>query len=531
MFWIVRNRAGWLSALVAAALLVAAPARAESDPDAPLQVMELPEDESVEDIPPPDTDSDGSSDNRPIDEIIPDPAARQDDLGDDTPEPAMAAEPDTDESGDTASPFESASGYPVAVAQDDSSSGDTEPATAEDDALADTPEPENKDLPPQGDRPLADDPVMEDEALAQADDMADDTPDNDPAVGNDDTTPISDTAASTAPAPDVLPETQPAEALPFELLSAEVLPGTTARLAWSPDIQIAGLSQPTPVLVVNGANPGPVLCMTGAVHGDELNGIEIIRRVIYDLNPRELSGTVVGVPIVNLQGFQQGSRYLADRRDLNRYFPGSPTASLAHRIAHSLFDQIIRQCDMLVDIHTGSLRRTNLPQLRADMDDPDVAEFSRGFDSMVVIHSSGSPGMLRTAATRIGIPAVTMEVGESMRIQEDQIDAGINSITSLMERQRMTTRLFQWGTPEPVYYNSHWVRADHGGILVNSVSLGAYVTEGAVLGTVSDPITNEQFPIRADADGRVIGMAVNQVVMAGFAAYHLGSRAKHPEED
>lgn len=329
---------------------------------------------------------------------------------------------------------------------------------------------------------------------------------------------------------DVIPETRPAQAKPFKLLSGEVLPGTTARLAWSPGIQIAGLSQPTPVLVVNGDKPGPVMCMTGAVHGDELNGIEIIRRVVYDLDPAELSGTVVGIPIVNLQGFQQGSRYLADRRDLNRYFPGSEDGSLAHRIAHSLFEQVIQNCDMLVDIHTGSLKRTNLPQLRADMDNPDVVELSKGFDSMVVVHSSGGAGMLRTAATDAGIPAVTMEVGESMRIQEEHIDAGVNSLISLMEKQGMTARLFQWGDPEPVYYQSHWIRANQGGILFSDVKLGAYVTEGTVLGTVSDPITNEQSDIRADADGRIIGMAVDQVVMAGFAAYHLGSRAETEEE-
>ncbi|MCK7544385.1 succinylglutamate desuccinylase/aspartoacylase family protein [Marinobacter bryozoorum] len=329
---------------------------------------------------------------------------------------------------------------------------------------------------------------------------------------------------------EVIPETRPAQAKPFPLLSGEVLPGTTARLAWSPGIQIAGLSQPTPVLVVNGDKPGPVLCMTGAVHGDELNGIEIIRRVIYELDPEALSGTVVGIPIVNLQGFQQGSRYLADRRDLNRYFPGSEDGSLAHRIAHSLFEQVILNCDMLVDIHTGSLKRTNLPQLRADMDNPDVVELSKGFDSMVVVHSSGGSGMLRKAATEAGIPAVTMEVGESMRIQEAHIDAGVNSLISLMEKQGMTARLFQWGAPEPVYYQSHWIRANQGGILFSDVKLGAYVTEGTVLGTVSDPITNEQSDIRADADGRIIGMAVDQVVMAGFAAYHLGSRAETEEE-
>ncbi|MDK8462594.1 succinylglutamate desuccinylase/aspartoacylase family protein [Marinobacter sp. SS13-12] len=323
---------------------------------------------------------------------------------------------------------------------------------------------------------------------------------------------------------------QQEEASSLEMLGANVPPGTATRLSWSPAIQGAGLSQPTPVLVVNGAKPGPTLCLTGAVHGDELNGIEIIRRTMYDLEPNKLSGSVVGVPIVNLPGFQQGSRYLPDRRDLNRHFPGSTHGSLADRIAHSLFESVIRHCDMLVDIHTGSLKRTNLPQLRADMNNPDVAELTRGFDRMAVVHSTGSPGMLRYAAIEAGIRAVTMEAGESLRIQEHQIKAGVNSLTSLMDKEGMISRMFVWGDPEPVYYDSEWVRAEHGGILFSEIKLGAKVGEGEILGYVSDPITNEQHPIRARIDGRIIGMAVDQVVMAGFAAYHVGTEAEVPGE-
>lgn len=329
------------------------------------------------------------------------------------------------------------------------------------------------------------------------------------------------------------PAEQPApqeEASILSLLGSEVPPGTATRLSWSPAIQGAGLSQPTPVLVVNGAKPGPTLCLTGAVHGDELNGIEIIRRTVYDLEPAKLSGRVIGVPIVNLPGFQQGSRYLPDRRDLNRHFPGSADGSLADRIAHSLFENVIRHCDMLVDIHTGSLKRTNLPQLRADMNNPDVAELTRGFDRMAVVHSTGSSGMLRFAAIDAGIRAVTMEAGESLRIQEHQIKAGVNSLTSLMDRQGMISRMFVWGDPEPVYYNSEWVRAEHGGILFSETKLGDKVDEGEILGYVSDPITNAQHPIKASSNGRVIGMAVDQVVMAGFAAYHVGTEAEVPAE-
>ena len=282
--------------------------------------------------------------------------------------------------------------------------------------------------------------------------------------------------------------------------------------------------------MVNGAHTGPTLCLTGAIHGDELNGIEIVRRAMYDLDPAKLSGRVVGVPIVNLSGFQQGSRYLPDRRDLNRYFPGRPDGTLADRIAHSLFTDVIGHCDMLVDIHTGSLKRTNLPQLRADMNNPEVAEFTRGFDRMAVVHSSGSPGMLRTAAVNAGIRAVTLEAGESLRIQEHQIEAGVNSLNSLMEKHGMISRMFVWGDPQPVYYDSTWIRAQHGGILFSDVDLGDRISEGEILGYVADPITNEQYPIRSNSNGRVIGMAVDQVVMAGFAAYHIGTEAEVPGE-
>ena len=323
---------------------------------------------------------------------------------------------------------------------------------------------------------------------------------------------------------------QPEEATSLKMLGSEVRPGTSTRLAWSPAIQIAGLSQPTPVLVVNGSKPGPNLCLTGAVHGDELNGIEIIRRTMYDLEPDKLSGRVIGVPIVNLPGFQQGSRYLPDRRDLNRHFPGSTDGSLADRIAHSLFESVIRHCDMLVDIHTGSLKRTNLPQLRADMNNSDVAELTLGFDRMAVVHSTGTAGMLRYAAVEAGIRAVTMEAGESLRIQEHQIKAGVNSLTSLMDKEGMISRMFVWGDPEPVYYDSEWIRAEHGGILFSEINLGAKVSEGEILGYVSDPITNAQHPIRASSNGRIIGMAVDQVVMAGFAAYHVGTEAEVPGE-
>ena len=330
-------------------------------------------------------------------------------------------------------------------------------------------------------------------------------------------------SADTAPA-ESLPD-QPAaaaEAEKFIILGSEVAAGTATRLAWSTDGTMSGLLPATPVMIIRGKSPGKTMCMTAAIHGDELNGIEIVRRVMYDIEPESLTGNIIGIPIVNLQGFQRGSRYLSDRRDLNRFFPGEADGSLASRMAYSLFHEIILKCDFLVDLHTGSLRRTNLPQIRADLGNPKVAELTEGFDKMAVMHSSATPGMLRYAAMQHGIPAVTLEVGESLRIQQDKIESGVNSINRMLERQDMYSRPFTWGDPEPVYYTSTWIRAESGGILFSKKNLGAMIDVGELLGTVTDPITNETSEIISTMEGRLIGMAVNQFVMPGFAAYHIG---------
>jgi predicted deacylase len=325
-----------------------------------------------------------------------------------------------------------------------------------------------------------------------------------------------------------IPKVEIIEQAPFVFLGSIVPPATATRLAWSPKVTIAGLTTPTPVLVINGKNPGDTLCMTAAIHGDELNGVEIIRRVMYDIDPEKLSGKIIGVPIVNIKGFQRGSRYLSDRRDLNRNFPGDAQGSLAARIAHSLFNEVIIHCDALIDLHTGSLRRTNLLQVRADMSDKDVMKFTEGFDETVVVHSIGEPGMLRQAALDAGIIAITLEAGESLRLQEEQVDLGVKSINSLLQRQNMYSRIFSWGSPEPTYYRSQWIRANTGGILFSHIDLGHFTEKGGSLGTVTDPITNESSEITSPIAGRIIGMAVNQVVMPGFAAYHLGIEA--PED-
>ncbi len=325
-------------------------------------------------------------------------------------------------------------------------------------------------------------------------------------------------------------EPGPTPKAPLVLLNSEVPPGTSTRLGWSPSISFMGISAPTAVLVLNGVKTGPTLCLTAAVHGDELNGIEIVRRVLYNIDPETLSGAVIGVPIVNLQGFRRSSRYLPDRRDLNRFFPGNPGGSSAARIAHSFFTEVITHCDFLVDLHTGSFRRTNLPQIRADLSYPEVASLTKKMGSIVVVQSDGAVGSLRRAAVESGIPAITLEAGAPLELQKDAVEYGVKSVETAMDGLGMIDRRRFWErATEPVYYQSMWVRAKEGGILFSEVALGAYVKEGQLLGAITDPITNTRSEVHAPFDGRVIGMALNQVMFPGFAAYHVGLRASVEE--
>ena len=317
-------------------------------------------------------------------------------------------------------------------------------------------------------------------------------------------------------------ETADGAAKPLVLLGAEVAAGTAQRLSWTATELFEGVPVSTPVLVVNGQQPGPSLCLTAAIHGDELNGIEMVRRVMHDILPEKLSGAIIGVPIVNVQGFRRGSRYLPDRRDLNRYFPGNPTGSAAARIAHSFFENVVAHCDALIDLHTGSFERSNLPQIRADLRDPDVVTLTQGFGATVILHSTPGIGTLRYAATQAGIPTLTLEAGGPLQLELSEVKHGVKGIETLIGSLGMMRKKSLWGDPEPVYYRSTWVRADSGGILFSDVSLGSTVRKGDLLGTITDPMNNVGVDLLAPYSGRIIGMARNQVVMPGFAAFHVG---------
>lgn len=308
----------------------------------------------------------------------------------------------------------------------------------------------------------------------------------------------------------------------LEILGAHVGPGRRRDLHWTAGQSFAGSAIETPIVVIRGRKPGPTLCLTAAVHGDELNGVEIVRRVLAGIDERELAGTVIGAPIVNLLGFSRGSRYLPDRRDLNRYFPGRPDGSLASRIAYAFFNDVVRHCERLVDFHTGSFKRTNLPQLRANLTNAEVREFVERFGATAVLHKAGGRGTLRYAANAAGIPTVTLELGEPGTLQINHVRFGVRALDTLLDKLGMVERFNLWSEAQPVFYRSRWLRAYRGGILTSNMRVGARISAGDVLGIVTNPLTSEESTILSPHNGRLLGRALDQFVLPGFATFHIG---------
>jgi len=318
---------------------------------------------------------------------------------------------------------------------------------------------------------------------------------------------------------------------PTRVLGTKVGTGSKARLFLRAGESFAGSAIEIPVLVTRGDVAGPVACLTAGVHGDELNGVEIVRQVFDLLDPEKTEGMVIGLPVVNLHGFRSSSRYLPDRRDLNRYFPGAPNGSSASRIAYEIFRLLVERCDMLIDFHTASFHRTNLPQIRADLTDARALDLARRFGADVVIHNYGMRGTLRRSAKDAGIPAITYEAGEPMRFEQAEIDQGVRGVLHLLASFRMVPPPAGGMVTPEVYRRSRWVRSNEGGIFLASRSVGDRVAEGDVLGHVIDPVSNERVDLEAPISGRIIGMALPQVVIPGFATFHIGVSAETPDAE
>ncbi|MEE8331478.1 MAG: succinylglutamate desuccinylase/aspartoacylase family protein [Acidimicrobiia bacterium] len=305
----------------------------------------------------------------------------------------------------------------------------------------------------------------------------------------------------------------------------EVMPGHRARF----ELNVARL--PTggwlslPVAVVNGKRPGPTIWLSGAVHGNEINGVSIVRRVMSQLVSADLAGTVIAVPIVNIFGFVNESRYLPDHRDLNRSFPGSRRGSLAAQLANLFMREVVERCDFGIDLHTAAGHRINIPQIRGDMSERGTAGLGKAFGAPFVLNAKVRPGSLREAATKRGKRVLVYESGQVLRFDADACDVGVAGVLRVMQKLKMG----DWGVPKaevPIrtIQASTWIRGPKSGIADIHVELGQPVAAGTALATISDAFGSKPTVAKAPWAGWVIAKTQNPLISRGDSLVHIAAK-------
>jgi len=310
---------------------------------------------------------------------------------------------------------------------------------------------------------------------------------------------------------------------PITIGGAEVRAGTRVTI----DLPTAHLYTHTemtmPVHVVHGRRSGPRLFVCAAIHGDEINGVEVIRRLLRLKLLGEVKGTLIAIPIVNVYGFINHTRYLPDRRDLNRSFPGSRSGSLAARVANLFMEEIVANCTHGIDIHTGSNHRFNMPQIRAALDDDETVRLAKSFGAPLVIDSRLRDGSLREAADERAIPLLLYESGESNRFYEPFVKLGLRGIVRVMREIGMLKKeKTSKRTVEPLFADTTtWVRAPMSGMMEAPASVGGTVKKGGVLCKVVDPLGEKREPITSPVTGVIIARRMLPLFYEGDALFHI----------
>jgi predicted deacylase len=310
---------------------------------------------------------------------------------------------------------------------------------------------------------------------------------------------------------------------PFTVGDITIDAGTSQTV----ELPVSVLSDHTPVTmsahVTHGKSDGPVMFVSAGIHGDEVIGVEIVRRLLRAPNLRTLRGTLIVVPIVNTFGFINRSRYLPDRRDLNRSFPGSTAGSLAGRLAHIFLTEIVARCELGIDLHSAAIHRTNLPQIRISADNERTAKLANVFGAPVILQSNLRDGSLRAAAAELGKGVLLFEAGEALRFDEMSIRAGVAGVLRVMHHIGMISSkgIAKTKMPSQLCESSSWVRAPAGGLLRIFRADGDVVAEGDLLAAVADPFGGEEIEILAPFGGIIVGRAVMPIINEGDALFHL----------
>lgn len=304
--------------------------------------------------------------------------------------------------------------------------------------------------------------------------------------------------------------------------------GTRADLSCAVSESYTGDRTSIPLAVLNGVDAGPQVFVTAAVHGDELNGLAVCRELVSVLDPRAMAGSVLVVPIVNVLGAQLHSRYLPDRRDLNRSFPGSPSGSIAARMARVVMDEVVAGSDVGVDLHTAANRRTNVPQVRIDMTHEVALDHALAFGAPYILSAGLRPGSLREAAGDVGVTVLTYEGGEALRFDPEPIRVAVDGTLRLLAHLGVIADAPPADREPLVLPESKWIRAERGGILDLQVHPGDRVVAGQPLWATTDPFGHERSTVESPADAVVIGGTTLPLVSPGDAVLHLGFAGERP---
>jgi uncharacterized protein len=307
----------------------------------------------------------------------------------------------------------------------------------------------------------------------------------------------------------------------FEIGGLHVAAGTEQTVALQVSVLANSMPMKLPVHVVHGAAPGPVMFVSGVVHGDEIQGVEIVRQLLKKISAKTLSGTLLAVPIVNSFGFLNHSRYLPDRRDLNRSFPGSDQGSLAAQLADLFFREVVLRSQYGVDLHTAALHRTNLPQVRIAPGDDGLKKLAMAFAPPVVLTSKMREGSLRLHADKAGVKVLLFEGGEALRFEADAITMAVGGILRVMKHLGMIEVAPASRDETVMSTSSTWVRAPEGGILHSDRKIGSKVGRQQPIGIISDPLGQNMVSVTAEDDGIIIGRTHLPIVNRGDALFHV----------
>lgn len=309
---------------------------------------------------------------------------------------------------------------------------------------------------------------------------------------------------------------------PFELAGIDVPAGTRKSIKLAVAKLYTDTAIEMPVHVIRGRKEGPSVFICAAIHGDELNGVEIIRRLIKLKSLKISAGTLILVPMVNVYGVLNQSRYMPDRRDLNRCFPGSQKGSLAGRVADLFLTEVVNKCDYGIDLHTGAIHRSNLPQIRANLKDKETLNLAKSFGVPVLINSDIRDGSLREAGISQGTRILVYEAGEALRFDEISIRAGLKGILNILQELGMTKRKKSPKVFTPFVANhSAWIRAGNSGIVNDYKKLGDQVQKSDLLATIGGPLGEVLTEVRATRAGIVIGKQNIPLVQEGDAMFHI----------